>query len=311
MIREFVTENLGLKILSLMLAILLEAYFYSPDNSIIATFNATIELQNLRSDYMVVSPPVGERGLTAKFSAKCPKQMVDDLRGTAHRFLVDVPNGEPTSFKVALNPLQLRLPAGVEITEIDPPTISVTLDKVIRKKLLVVVDKIGEPALGYRVDEVVLPETVTAQGPKSELDGFNIVNTEKVDISSIKETRQMNVELVNKGPLTTLLENAVTVELRVTPIPAEKTFSRAAVKVLAPSGYAASVEPSTVEVTLGGPANSLEELKGSSLELVADSSALGAGRHEVGLSIRNLPGVSVVRTKPSKVGVTLVKKEGR
>src|SRR4029078_9738318 len=109
------------------------------------------------------------------------------------------------------------------------------------------------------------------------------------------------------GVLSRLGVPQVKVEVRVSPIPAEKTFDKLNVRLLAPYGFAGTVEPSRVKATLGGPKEALNQLVPSTIELEADARNLSEGRHEVELTSALTEGFVVIGTEPRKVTVNLIK----
>ena len=61
--KDFFTTHPGLKLFSLALAVMLELYFYGPDNAIVASINAGVEIKNLDDSLMIVSPPGAREGI--------------------------------------------------------------------------------------------------------------------------------------------------------------------------------------------------------------------------------------------------------
>lgn len=309
--RDFFTENFGLKMFSLLLAVLLEVYFYSPDNSVTASLTANVEIRNLPSKSMIVSPPGGEKGLFARVTVRGPSPLVAQVRDTIQRFSIELPNDVPASYVAFLNGAQLRLPSGVSVIDVEPPRIEFQFEPVKETDLLVIVDKAGEPAPGYRLDALkVFPDLVLARGPASELEGLRVIQTQKVDISNLRSSQRFEVALVDKGKLTSLAVNVVTVEAVISPIMADKTLEHVPVKVIAPPGFAATVEPSSVSAVISGPSDALGSISQSQLELSADGRNLEEGKHELNLTAVMPQGVNLVRTEPGKVILQMVKKNG-
>lgn len=303
---SFFRENLGLKTVSLLIAVMLEIYFYSPDNSTTATLTASVQMQNLPPNMMVVWPPTGDKGLFAKFRIKGPTPLVRQVEGGDHRISVNLPTPIPATYQAIFTGNQLRLPAGITVLDIDPPSIEMKLERVVRKELLVIVDKVGEPAPGYVITEMkVFPETVFAKGPMSELEGLGIIETQKVDVSGFRRDEQLDVPLVDKGMLTTLGVNVVRVEVKVSPIITERTFRRAPVTVVSPPKLAAAVQPATVDVVLSGPDAEVNRINEADFKVVADASKLSEGTHRLALEAELPTDVEIVRTVPEMVTVTL------
>ncbi|OVE79960.1 hypothetical protein BVY02_01810 [bacterium J17] len=309
--KSFFTENLSFKILSVLLAVLLEVYFYSPDNSVITEITAFVEVRNVPSTQMIVSPPRGERGLFGSVKIKGPSTLVDQVRNVTQTFRVDLPDNVGDRYLVQLSGSQLNLPAGVEVLEVYPPAIHFRFEKVIKKELEVELDRVGVPPKGYVLDELKMsPSSVLVRGPYSELEGISSVKSETFDISGLTGSGRHEVQLEKIGPLSSYNVNVVAVDLVITPIPLEKSFKKINVTVLAPPGYAATVEPSKVNVTLSGPPNELVALAKSEINLVADGRDLGEGKHIIEITGDLPEGVKIIRTEPKSVNVTLVTTNG-
>jgi len=71
------SKNLGLKCVALCFALLLEVYFYSPDNSIEAEIPARVELAGLSRDSVIIEPFVGSRGIRVEIVARGPRPLVN------------------------------------------------------------------------------------------------------------------------------------------------------------------------------------------------------------------------------------------
>lgn len=308
--KEFLTENLSLKLFSLILAILVELYFYSPDNSVTETLVAGIDVRNLPPSMMLVWPPTNDNGLSAKVSVQGPGPLVEQAKAISHKLLIHLPAQVPMTFAATLNPKQLSLPSGVRVNSIEPAQVELKFERAVKKELLVVVAKIGEPAQGYKIEEMkVFPETVIATGPKSELEGLQIIETEKIDISNLTATERLEVPLVERGPLTTLRITVVTVEIKVTPISEDKTFDKVDVQVTAPEGSAASFEPGRVKVTVSGPSSLIRGLEKGQIQLIVEARNLKEGRYELPLVVHLPPEITLVKTEPATVVVYLVPKK--
>ncbi len=302
------TENLRLKVFSLLLAVLLEIYFYSPDNSVIATLSANVEVRNVPANQMIISPPGAEKGMFARVLVRGPSPLVEQVRTSVQRFVVEVPDDVSSTFVKSLSRGQLRLPTGLDVLEIDPPKVELQFEPIVRKELLVIVDKVGDPAAGYRLDGLkVSPETVFARGPQGELQGLGIIETQKVDISNLKSSQRFVVSLIDKGKMTALDVNVVSVEATISPLTSEKTFDHQPITVLGPNGFAASVEPSYASVTIGGATRLLEELARTGLDLTADARSFAEGRYQIDLTLQLPEGVRVLQKTPEKVTVNLVR----
>ena len=99
-------------------------------------------------------------------------------------------------------------------------------------------------------------------------------------------------------------------DVQVGRVEAEKSFDQVAVQVVAPAGFAATVEPSKAAMVVTGAKKEVEKLENENLVLIADATGLTEGKHELALQGVFGGNVRVLKTYPEKVKVILVKKNG-
>lgn len=309
--RSFLAENLSLKVISIVLAVLLELYFYSADNSVRASLPATVHIRNIPQGMTIVRPEHADRGIRAAIEVRGPRPLIEQVRVAMHSFAVDYPVTSPPVYTAVLNPRQISLPPGVELVEVRPSSLTIEVERMVAKELPVRVDFEGEPKEGFRLEKIAsIPAMITVRGPARFLDSLTEVLTQRVSVGDITEPKRFEVPLIAPDPRVVLSAQLATVEVLISAIPAEATFENVNVQVVAPHGFAASVQPSRVKTVLGGPAPVLERLESKSLVLRADARRMAEGKFELPLEADLPAGVSIIETKPKTVTVTLVKQNG-
>ncbi len=301
------TNNFGLKLFSLLLAVILELYLNSPDKWVTETLPVPMVVRNLSQNMMIISP-FQEAGLTAQVKFQGPKTQIKQIESFSPKFIVDLPIPNPDSWVAFLDEKQLTLPSRVEAVEVKPTSIELLLERVVRKELTVVPNVVGTPGNGHKLEEVIVhPKKIIARGPFSELESLNAVETQQVDIEKMMKNQFFEVPLIDKGGrFTTLDVNFVSVEVIIKPIMAERTLSSVGVKVLAPTGFAGTAEPSSVQVILSGNESAINAINAKEVVLVADGTNLASGHHEIKLKGTFPPGVEMLKTVPPQVTLTLV-----
>lgn len=307
--KSILGENLSLKLISLILAVLLELYFYSADNSVKAALSASVEVKGLPENMMVVNFPNGNQVFASRVELRGPRPLIEQVRTSALKFSVEYPKDHPPIYTALLNTRQLGLPSGVEVTDVNPSTVTIEVEKTRTKEVPVTVDREGEPEKGFRLESFVIqPTTVKVSGAARVVDTLQSISTQEVDISALTETKRMEVLLQAPSPLVTVATKTASVEAKIVPIQAERVIEGINISVVAPPGFAGSVDSSKIKVTLTGPARALDALPVEAINLVADARLLSEGRHEVEISGELPEGIAVLETKPKKVIVTLVKR---
>ncbi len=313
--KDFFRRNLGLKIISLAMALSLEIWFMSPQNLSVDTISAAVELYGLSPERVIVWPPAAQDGLVAEFKVRGPGPLVQEVKEAPRRFTIQLPSKPPPTYIASLEASDLRLPAGVELLEIKPPRIEFRIEEVVRKELKISVSQLGLPKEGYRI-EAVNPEveSVVATGPRGELTQLSAIETEDIDVARYGETVELDVPLRFTSSRISYDRRAIKVRLVIRPIEAEKTFVGLRVGIHAPEGYAASISPSKVNAIFTGRDDALEKLQPESVQLIADLNQFKADSKEklfqsVGVAALELPeGVRLLETVPPRVEVNLFKK---
>lgn len=80
----------------------------------------------------------------------------------------------------------LNLPPGIEVLNIDPPVVTVTLDEQVERKMKVRVPFVGRTPRGLKIDKLsVDPESLRVSGWASEIRRLKEISTESIDLNSV------------------------------------------------------------------------------------------------------------------------------
>jgi YbbR domain-containing protein len=234
--------------------------------------------------------------------------LIEQVRGTNRRFSLDYPQEAPLAFTATLDARQLALPAGVEVSEINPTAITFELEQVVTRDLPVDLQKTGRLPDGYQLDGITLvPDSVVVTGPESEVSALDRVRTQRLSLDGLSDTKKFELPLEPPGTLSKLGVPIVSAEVRVNQIQAERTFEKVMIKVLVPYGYAGTVQPSRVKAIIGGSKELLDKLQSDEFSLRADAQNLTEGKQEIELTADLPKGLSIVSTDPQTVSINLVK----
>lgn len=308
--KRILFENARLKVIALLVAVMLKVYFYSQNNSVISEFYLPVKIRNA-SSMMIVEPRNVEKNLLVRLKLEGPSPLVSQVQRESSAIIVDIGVDADTNFTYVFDYRrlgdQLRFPGGVQIKEIEPARVELRLEPVDRKELNVELRQVGDVEPGYEVSSVsVFPKVIRAQGPRSELVGVSNIATEMVNVAGLNESKRFEVNLQASDGLTTYDVNQVSVQVNISPIQGKKELKKLKVEVLAPEGFAATLTPSQVSIFVAGPISLLETLQGEQIEIVADATQLPAGKHALALQAKLPTGISLEKTVPEQVGVTLV-----
>jgi YbbR domain-containing protein len=133
---------------------------------------------------------------------------------------VDLTDIQPGAHTIQLAPenVNVELPTGVKIEEIQPNKIAVTLESVEEREVTVRAETEGSPAEGFEIygTPTVTPAKVRVRGPSSFIKTLEFVSTEKIDVAG-KQTdftvQQVPLNIV--APKITKLDTVVAVSFRI------------------------------------------------------------------------------------------------
>ena len=301
--------NVNIKIVSLLMAILLEVYFYSPDNSLTIPLAATVEVLNVPSDLVQVSPESVESGIPIRIDVRGPRPLIEQIRGANYHFTVNYPGGRPLAFHPILDLKQMWLPVGVEVIGISPADLKVEFEPEVSKEVPVALPDIGRPREGFLISRVTItPESVRIRGPQKRLDMISEIRAQKFDVADLAENKEFEDKLLLPEGLVRISSPTAKFSVEVMKIENQSTFEPVNIKLLSPYGFAGTVEPSRAKVVLAGAPELLSGLSAKNLEVQADARNLSEGSHQIKLKGEFPQGVFMVSSDPEFVLIKLKKK---
>ncbi len=163
--RAWVLNNLGLKLLSVVLAVLLWAVVLG-EQKIELTVSIPLEIKDLPRNLVLVNEPID----TLHVRLRGPRTLVMTL-GPREVAL----GGLPKTFAegenlVPIRPEAVRVPRGIEVVEVNPNRVRVVLDAIVEREVEVSPRVEGIPAKGFVLRRVTSsPAHIRMTGPKNEL----------------------------------------------------------------------------------------------------------------------------------------------
>ena len=163
--RTWLLNNLGLKLLSIVLAIFLWAVVVG-EQKVEVAMNIPLEISGLPRDLVMVNEPpdtleVHVRGPKTLVSTLSPGELV--LGGLPKNFV----EGENL---IPIRPDMVRAPRGIEVVEVAPHRVRVVLDAIVEREVEVSPRVEGTPVKGYVVKRVTSsPPRIRMAGPRSDL----------------------------------------------------------------------------------------------------------------------------------------------
>lgn len=304
-LRALLTENVGLKAISLVVAVLLFTVVRGAEDA---------QRSVLVDVVAVLPPPSDTRILTSDLPAKVrltlrgSRSLLNSVR-TDDLGPIQLDLSETHASVYYFEAEQFSVPAGVEVTQVSPDALALTWAERTQRVLPVEARLDGRPRPGMMVvgEPTVRPATITLRGPESDLATIDRVMTEPIALATLSEGRlERRVALARLGSHVEVVgDEDVTVQIEIAPEIAERAVPRLDVAVV--GGALREVRPARVRVTLRGPPTRLDEIDAPSIVPYVDVSTIdpAAGTQSVLVRVRGIPdGVELVGVDPEEVLAT-------
>lgn len=297
-LKRMVTENLGLKVFSLVVSIALFTVVHGSEAG----------QRSLHVPVVASLPPesagkilVGELPEKVKVTVSGSRSVVNSINAV-DAVQIDL-SAAPRFY--AFDPTLFDLPAGIDV-EVSPATLSLDWEQRVEAKLPVRVQVAGAPAPSLVLvgKPTVTPSRVLVQGPRSSVESLTELPTEAVQLDGLSAgTHRLRIPLLTLPRQVTAVNTpAVTVELGLEPRSEQRRLRRLPVAALGLPGPAL-IRPPHVDVIVAAPERTLQELDPEHVVPVIEYPA-DAGRGPISLPVK-LRGldenVRVVRIEPNEV----------
>ena len=204
---------------------------------------------------------------------------------------------------------RVRTPLGVEVVQVIPSTVSLTLEEEGSPRVVPIVPTVeGDPAPGFVVGRVVVePATVEVVGPMSRLRLLTEAITEPIDVDSASVPMERMATVGLREPnlrLVTPLAARVAVEIVRAPV--DRVLTEVPVRVRnVSSGLSADVTPASIVVTVHGPPDLMRGLDSNAVGAFVDLAGLRVGRYNLSVTVEPHRAFHVTQFEPSVVQVGL------
>jgi YbbR domain-containing protein len=244
----------------------------------------------------VDSVDVHVRGVESQITALQPGELVVevDLRGTREG-----------SRRLPLRTDLVKTPLGVEVTQIDPGMVPITLETVGSADIPVEPQYEGEPAPGYVITRItVQPAKVTAIGPARRLSSARAI-TDRVAIAGATANVTARAAVGIADARLRLPEPlSATVTVYIDKSGRRAITARVEVRNLA-AGRRARLDTDTVDIVLRGAEGVLAGLDLSTVPAYVDLAGLGPGTHRAPVYLQLDGRFAIDSITPSTVSVRI------
>lgn len=208
----WLTHNLRLKLLSLLVASTLWLFFAHRVESVQRTYEVPIEYRGQPKRWYVEDP----KPISARVEFTGSERAFDDVKTAQLKLSVDMRHLTKGTQRIALKDAQLDTPTGLSVTDITPHTLTLTAHEMVKKKITVQPQIQGKPAAGYTVKKVVTqPGRLQVRVPKALASGVTEVQTEPISVEGLVGSKNLEAQLLPSKDIRFPGEDPPVVKVRV------------------------------------------------------------------------------------------------
>jgi len=297
-------RHLGLKVLAIVLASVLW-FTVAGEHVVERSLRVPLAVRNLPPNLEIVGDlpeavDIRVRGSAAQLSRLDAGDVVA---------MVDLATARTGARLFHLRTDEVRVPYGIDVAQVTPPSISLSLEKALRRTVPIVPTTDGEPAPGFVVGRISAePSNVQIIGPESHVRDVAAATTEPVEIDGKNERVRDVVTVGVTDASVRLVEQALraTVVIEILPAPTERDVTGVPVRSrnLA-QGLVPRIVPAVVKVGVRGQRDVLGRLRPDTIDAFVDLAGLGPGSYNLRVQVDPSAEVGVGAVNPSAVAVTI------
>ena len=200
-LRNFAKQNLGLKVVALVLAVA-AWWFVAGESKVLVSFTIPLEIRNVPKEMTITNK--AERQVEVRLSG--PSSLLSGMRPSEISASVDLAAGHTGRQYFTLDDRAVKVPPGIKVQRIYPSSIEVILERTERKMIPVTARIGGGSAVRKLVANVEIdPPAVEVEALPDDFARMPVIYTEEVipdrtdrDFSAIArvETREPHAKIV-------------------------------------------------------------------------------------------------------------------
>lgn len=296
-------RHLGLKVLAVALATLLWLTV-AGEHVVERSMRVPLEFRNIPPQLEIVGDPPAAVDVRLRGSSS----LLGRLDAGEVVAVLDLAAARPGTRLFHLTADEIRVPYGVEVSQVVPSTLSLEMERSASRMVPVVPAIDGEPAPGFVVGRITAdPATVRVIGPESRLRQLANATTEPVSVAGLRDRLR---DVVTVGVADSALRLAepqrAAVVVEIWPAPVERQVAGVPIRwhnLVA--GRRATVTPARTTVTLRGRQAALDAVHEESIQAFVDLAGLGTGRYNLRVQVEPAEEYGVSNLSPGVVEVTI------
>lgn len=294
-----VSNNFGTKLIAVLVAMIFWGIVFGSRN-IEATKEVPLEVIT-SSDVA----PVNEIPDRIAFRLSGPKAF---LRSVVNRvedpIRVNLVGTQPAMITYRFFSDNIRVPIGVKVLSIYPPSITIKLEHVKSRELPIHLQIQGTPPEGYRLGKVeVKPSTIHVAGPETKVNHLTELQSKPIDISHLKTTLEEDVPLDLAASFLRIEGKWPKVHIEVEPASANYRIKNIDVHVI--SALRSKVTEIGISALVRASQKDLQLMDRDQIYGIVNLEGRAKGKYEAPVEVHLPDGIGLVKVIPSQVHVTL------
>jgi YbbR-like protein len=296
-LREVAVTNLGLKLLSLILALTVFLLVNS-DRDREITLHVGVSY-TLPEDKVLVSERLPDVRVTVRGPWRLLRRFDEREVDRLNLDLTRVSSGD-----VPITSDMVRVPSGLTVVSISPRSFRVAFEKRVDKTVAVSVVTSGRPLHGFTVSSVtVVPATVATRGAQGVIAALSAIRGSDVRVDGHSDSFEIETELLPPDGVELTVSARAVVRIEIKEELVSRRIGPLPVQVRAEAGGDLSrvfVKPAQVDITLTGALLAVEHaIAAGIVPQVKVSAGELMGRSEVTVAVSTaVPGVGITITPP-------------
>ena len=301
--------NWMLKVLSLFFALFLW-YFVVGEDKVDMNVTIPVEIVNLPRDLVVSNQFKKQLEVTVSGQRRLIRGMADQHISRT----IDLSKAAPGTVVIQNNLDSISLPRGLSILRVQPPTITLLLDRLIQKELPIKPILVGKVQNGFSLNSVTVdPPALEISGPQSILAQEENLTTSPVDITDLDQSAVKQTSLALKSELANIIgEPVVAVRLNIVELKKEVIISDITIDLDIDSGKDSEViyqlRPSTVKITAEIPQSMLRASNNirNLFHARVSPESLASGSVELNVEVDSTSEANIIAIKPETVTLKII-----
>ncbi len=255
-LRHVHIDNLGLRVLSVMLALALFAVARQPVSDVRIS-SVPLEFRGLTQGVEIS----GSIDQTVSLRMRGPRDVMRGLNPSQLSVVANLSNKEPGERVIQLRPEDVSRPDNVQVIQIDPPSIKLLLEPTVSKNVKIEPQffGLGQGMEVYKVDPE--PPEVEIEGPLSQVSKVNFVLTETVNLTQRKGDFRVPVDIETPhNSLRVKVPSPINLSVEIGELRTTRRFNKVPIIWVDQTPGVRLLEK-TVNVELYGPHSAVESLQ--------------------------------------------------